>query len=580
MSVSTLQLAQKQQTMLRVLILTILSGVSQLAVAQCIEGNCKNGQGTYIYDSGAKYVGQYKNGKINGTGTLYFSNGNRYTGQWKNNYREGRGRLAYDNGDVYQGEFSKSKLAGEGVMTYANGDKYEGKFADDKPHGKGKLTYRNKDVYTGQFKGGKLEGEGTMTYADGSSFTGQWKHNFKDGPGTLTAADGSITEGLWLNGKYVEEETVAEAVHDEDGHVDMEEIAELVSEPIRDDMEQRQALPDCTYGNCDGIIGIYKYRDGSKYVGEFKNGKPEGEGKCYYKNGDKYVGEWKRHAPHGEGTMYFSTGRVVGAVWSFGRAVKELRPNEVVPSRHQNIDRDDKVKVWAVIVGVGRYAHMPVLKYTDDDAYQVYAFLKSPEGGALPDDQMRILIDEDATREKILTAMQQTFLRADENDVVLLYFSGHGVKGAFIPVDFDGFNNQLSHKDLKDIFEQSQAKHKLCFADACHSGSMLAARSVGSSFDMNRYYQELERTKGGMALMMSSKSEEVSLEDRGLRQGIFSHYLIRGLKGEADDDKNKVVTVDELFNYVHSSVRRYTLGSQTPTLTGTYDKLMPVSIVR
>ena len=79
---------------------------------------------------------------------------------------------------------------------------------------------------------------------------------------------------------------------------------------------------------------------------------------------------------------------------------------------------------------------MPPLRYTDDDAYQVYAFLKSPEGGALPDKQVRILIDEQATRQNILDAMRTIFLRADENDVVMFYFSGHGLKGAsFIPVD-------------------------------------------------------------------------------------------------------------------------------------------------
>ena len=59
------------------------------------------------------------------------------------------------------------------------------------------------------------------------------------------------------------------------------------------------------------------------------------------------------------------------------------------------------IKVWAVIIGVADYSHMPALKYTDDDAYRMYAFLKSPEGGALKDEQIKILIDENATKEKI-----------------------------------------------------------------------------------------------------------------------------------------------------------------------------------
>ena len=84
---------------------------------------------------------------------------------------------------------------------------------------------------------------------------------------------------------------------------------------------------------------------------------------------------------------------------------------------------------------------MPALRYTDDDAYRIYAFLKSPEGGALKDEQISILVDEAATRANILRQMEQTFSKAGPNDLVFLYFSGHGLKGSFLPIDFDGFNN-------------------------------------------------------------------------------------------------------------------------------------------
>ena len=196
---------------------------------------------------------------------------------------------------------------------------------------------------------------------------------------------------------------------------------------------------------------------------------------------------------------------------------------------------------------------MPVLKYTDDDAYHTYAFLKSPEGGALPDNQVRVLIDEDATRSNILRTMRNVFLQADENDVVIMYFSGHGLQGSFLPVDFDGFNNKVDHADVKRIFEESKAKHKLCLADACHSGSLTAMRTATVENTLKKYYSAFDKSAGGTALLMSSKGEEYSLEDGGLRQGIFSHYLIRGLKGEADKNNNKIVTIQELYavSYTH-----------------------------
>ena len=79
---------------------------------------------------------------------------------------------------------------------------------------------------------------------------------------------------------------------------------------------------------------------------------------------------------------------------------------------------------------------------------------------------------------------------------------------------------------------------------------------------------------------MSSKSDETSLESSGLRQGVFSHFLIRGLKGEADIDNNKIVSVQELFDFVDENVRAYTMNRQSPVIKGDYDGKMTVSVVR
>ena len=243
------------------------------------------------------------------------------------------------------------------------------------------------------------------------------------------------------------------------------------------------------------------------------------------------------------------------------------------------VDYDPKVKIWAVVVGAARYAHMPSLRYTDDDAYQIYAFLKSPEGGALPDEQLRILIDEDATRINILHAMRSVFLRADDNDVIMFYFSGHGLEGSFLPVDFDGYQNYLGHGEIKELLAASHAKHKLVLADACHSGSLLAMKSTLHKL-LEKYYRAFENTRGGTALLLSSKGEEYSLEDQRIRSGVFSHFLVRGLKGEADENVDRIVTVQELYNYVFRQVRAHTNNIQTPVLLGAFDQAMPVSILR
>ena len=542
----------------------------QTSTAQCIKGNCLNGKGTFMYNSGAKYVGDFKKGKMHGDGALYFTNGNVYFGQWSDQYRQGKGKLVFANGDVFRGNFKKGKMNGKGTMEYANKSRYEGNWVDDQANGKGTFYFADGKKYQGGFRQGKMHGEGTMIYTDKSKFVGTFKNNQRDGQGKLTRSNGKNQEGLWANDKFM----------DGNGSTAM---AQNSSSNTSSDMglEGEKSLKDCNKENCLSGKGKFTYSDGSRYIGSFRNKYPHGEGTCFYANGDKYVGGWQNHAPHGEGIMYYKHGRVLGALWNNGQVIRELDSGDApVANEYIEVDQDSEIKIWAVVVGVARYQHMPVLKYTDDDAYHTYAFLKSPEGGALPDNQIKVLIDEDATRSNILRAMRNVFLKADETDVVILYFSGHGLPGSFLPVDFDGFNNKVAHDDVKRIFQESKAKHKLCLADACHSGSLTAMRTAPLASTLKKYYSAFDNSTGGTALLMSSKGEEYSLEDKGLRQGIFSHYLIRGLKGEADRNKNKIVTVQELYDFVFKKVRNYTGNAQSPTLTGSFDPRMPVAVMR
>lgn len=239
------------------------------------------------------------------------------------------------------------------------------------------------------------------------------------------------------------------------------------------------------------------------------------------------------------------------------------------------------VKIWAVLVGVADYTSVKSLKYTDDDAYKLAMFLKSPEGGALPDEQLRVLIDEDATKARILSAMNEVFSQAGYDDVILFYFSGHGTVGAFLPTDYKDEGSKILHAEIKQIFDSSPAKNKVCIADACHSGSIeenLKDVTVESLLDT--YYQAWYNSSGGTALLMSSKSEEKSIEYKNVRQGVFSFFLIKGLKGEADGNGDQIVTIKELFDYVQGRVNEYTKLRQTPILTGDFDDFMPLGVVR
>ena len=125
--------------------------------------------------------------------------------------------------------------------------------------------------------------------------------------------------------------------------------------------------------------------------------------------------------------------------------------------------------------------------------------------------------------------------------------------------------------------EESRSAQELKLQE---SRDLLAAKEPSVGDMLSKYYKAFENCDSGMALFMSSKGQEVSLEDTGLRSGVFSHYLIRGLKGEADADHDKIVNIAELFSFVKVKVSGYTAGAQTPVLTGKYDGRLPVGVVR
>ena len=84
--------------------------VCNVGFAQCIKGDCINGQGTFTWESGDKYVGEWKDGKGQGQGTYTYPNGNKYVGGWKNGLPHGYATMTNFDGRTIQGIFKDGEL--------------------------------------------------------------------------------------------------------------------------------------------------------------------------------------------------------------------------------------------------------------------------------------------------------------------------------------------------------------------------------------------------------------------------------------------------------------------------------------
>ncbi|MDA9822659.1 trypsin-like peptidase domain-containing protein [Paracoccaceae bacterium] len=131
--------------------------------------------GSFIFDNGKKYVGEFKDSKMHGQGTFIWAEGDKYVGEFKNNNQHGQGTYTWANGDKYVGEYRNDKRNGQGTFTFVDGNKYVGEYRDNKRNGQGTFTFAGGDKYVGEFKNGDFNGQGTYTSADGTVKEGIWK---------------------------------------------------------------------------------------------------------------------------------------------------------------------------------------------------------------------------------------------------------------------------------------------------------------------------------------------------------------------------------------------------------------------
>ena len=97
----------------------------------CMEGDCENSYGTYVWESGNKYVGEHKDGVAHGQGTMTNLAGDQYVGGWVKNNMHGQGTFAYANGAKYVGEFKDGYYHGQGTLTNSDGTIDKGIWKND-----------------------------------------------------------------------------------------------------------------------------------------------------------------------------------------------------------------------------------------------------------------------------------------------------------------------------------------------------------------------------------------------------------------------------------------------------------------
>ena len=128
--------------------------------------------GSFTYDDGSTYEGEFKDGKVHGHGTYVWPDGTTYTGDFVDGLPEGTGTTTWPDGGTYTGDFVNGRLEGTGTHTLTSGTTYTGDFVNGRLEGTGTITWPDGTSYMGKFVDGRLEGAGTIAWPDGSTYSG------------------------------------------------------------------------------------------------------------------------------------------------------------------------------------------------------------------------------------------------------------------------------------------------------------------------------------------------------------------------------------------------------------------------
>ncbi len=220
------------------------------------------------------------------------------------------------------------------------------------------------------------------------------------------------------------------------------------------------------------------------------------------------------------------------------------------------------VKV-ALLIGVSQYgAGFNQLPAATKDVEEMQRVLQHPDMGDFT--FLKSLIDPDP--QEMGTAIENLFGGGSRDDLLLLFFSGHGIKdesgNLYLATRTTRKNERgglirstaISARFIQEIMSDSRARRQVVILDCCFSGAFgegLLAKD-DSSIDIRR-----QLGGEGRAVLTSSTSTQYSFEQQDADLSVYTRYLVEGIEtGAADLDEDESISVDELHEYASIKVQK------------------------
>jgi hypothetical protein len=253
--------------------------------------------------------------------------------------------------------------------------------------------------------------------------------------------------------------------------------------------------------------------------------------------------------------------------------------------------------IWAVVIGIDAYQHIPPLKYAINDAKAFYQHLVNRT--QIPSENVTLLLDREASLSRLRSTLgTQLKNKAGKEDMVILYFAGHGatetdvmspdgdgLEKYLLPVDADPkdlYASALPMREISHILQRIRSERLVFIIDSCYSGASggRTLRTDGTRASISDRFLDRIASGKGTIILTASGANEVSAEKDELRHGVFTYFLLDGLGGKADMDRDGQITVDEAYDYVSRNVPKATGQEQHPVKKGAVEGHLILGIIR
>jgi ABC-type transport system substrate-binding protein len=227
---------------------------------------------------------------------------------------------------------------------------------------------------------------------------------------------------------------------------------------------------------------------------------------------------------------------------------------------------------YALIIGNTEYTDPGLAQLTAPgrDAEDFARVLDDREIGAF--DEVSILLNE--PEYVVREAIDDFFNNKKPDDLLVLYFSGHGVRdelGALYLAVKNTIRTKLRATGIKsdyirEVMDQSRSKRQVLILDCCNSGAFSQGTKAATGVSIG-IATAFEAGYGRIILTASDSTQFAWEGDKVIGEtdnSLFTHFLVEGLKGEADRDSDGRITVDELYDYAYERVKLAT-PKQTPS---------------